>query len=271
MKIFYSKKKLVKELNGDPNIEFVPTMGSLHQGHLSLIKKAKSNSNKALVSIFINPKQFEKKTDYRKYPKNIKSDIKILEKSKVDYLYIPNYEDIYAFKIKNKIHLHLFSNKLCGKFRPGHFKGVINVVNRFIEIINPKSIYLGIKDYQQLILIKEHIKKNKLKTKIIACKTIRIKNGVALSSPNKKKKKKNIIIASNVYKYLKKNEKKIKESKNSTNINKFLLDLMSFGVKKIDYLECVNLYKFLKPKIKKKKFNIFIAYYLDDVRLIDNL
>ena len=157
MKIFKNKEDLKSEIINDKTICFIPTMGGLHKGHISLIKRAKKINNKTLVSIYVNPKQFSRKDDYKKYPRNLQNDIKILQKLKINYLYLPNNKDIFNFKTKNKIYLHRFSQKLCGKFRKGHFMGVLNVVNRFLEIIKPKYILLGLKDFQQLTLIEKHI------------------------------------------------------------------------------------------------------------------
>ena len=153
MKIFKDKHSLLKEISKTKGISFVPTMGGLHKGHISLIKKSKQSKLKTLVSIFVNPKQFNKKSDFRSYPRNMKKDLRQLKKLKINYLYIPSYKDIYGFKPKEKVFLDKFSKNLCGKFRRGHFKGVLNVMNRFIEIIKPKYIFLGKKDYQQLYLI----------------------------------------------------------------------------------------------------------------------
>ena len=161
MKIFKNKQILQSEILEDIDISFVPTMGGLHQGHLSLIKKAKNYKCKILVTIFINPKQFNKVSDFKNYPSNVSDDIKKLKKLKVDYLYLPSYKEVYGFKTVNKIFLNKFSSKLCGKHRKGHFEGVLNVINRFLEIIKLKYIYLGQKDFQQLILIKKHILKKK--------------------------------------------------------------------------------------------------------------
>ena len=159
-------------------------MGSLHKGHLKLIKMAKKKSNFVIVSIFINPKQFNSKRDFTTYPRTIKKDIELLKKLKVNCLFKPNYKDIFNFKTKKKVYIHPFSQKLCGKFRPGHFKGVVNVINRFLEIIKPKYIFLGKKDFQQLILIKKHIFKRKIKTIVIECNTIRFKKYLPFSSRN---------------------------------------------------------------------------------------
>ena len=271
MKIFKNKTRLLKEISNIKDITFVPTMGSIHKGHLSLIKKAKKESTNVLVSIYVNPKQFNSNFDFHKYPRNIKRDISLLKKNKVKYLYLPSYKDIYSFKPKKTIHLHKFSKKLCGKFRPKHFKGVINVVNRFIEIINPKSICLGFKDFQQLALIKLHINKNKIQTKVVACPTIRQRNGIAMSSRNIKLNKNEIEIANKVYKYIKKKKKEMLSVNLRKNKLKFVDEIKQFGVKKIDYLESVNLKTFKYTEKNIKNSNIFIAYYLGNVRLIDNL
>ena len=146
MKIFLSKTKLLNCINGEKNLGFVPTMGAIHLGHLSLIKKSKNQCSKTIVSIFINKPQFNKKSDYSKYPRRLKNDILSLQKSKVDYLYIPSKKQIYPNGLNKNIKINPVSKKLCGKFRPNHFKAVADVIDRFIKIIKPKKIYLGRKD-----------------------------------------------------------------------------------------------------------------------------
>jgi pantoate--beta-alanine ligase len=246
-------------------------MGGLHEGHISLIKQSKKTKLKTLVSIFVNPKQFNKKSDFKSYPRNTKKDIKQLKKLKINYLYIPTFNDIYGFKPKKKVFLDKFSKKLCGKFRKGHFEGVLNVVNRFIEIIKPKYIFLGKKDYQQIYLIKKHIETRKISSKIIECKTIREKNGIACSSRNSSLNKNQIKIASNIFYYLSNIKKKIKNDYSLFNVNKIKKDLIYLGASKIDYLENYNIKSFKKIKRPNKKFNLFIAYYIKNTRLIDNI
>jgi pantoate--beta-alanine ligase len=271
MKIFKNKTKLLKEISNIKDMSFVPTMGSIHKGHLSLIKKAKKKSNNILVSIYINPKQFSSDADFHKYPRNINKDIDLLKKIKVKYLYLPTYKDIYSFNPKSPIYLDKFSKKLCGKLYTSHFRGVINVVNRFVEIIKPASIFLGLKDFQQLALIKIHLKKNKIPTKIISCPIIRRNNGLAFSSRNVRLQKNQVVLAGKIYKYLKNNKKdiffKILENKKKNIIKKIKL----FGVKKVDYLECINIDTLGKTKVINENYNIFISYYLGKTRLIDNL
>jgi pantoate--beta-alanine ligase len=187
----------------------------------------------------------------------------LLRKLKVDYLYLPSYLDIFSFKSRNKIYLHNFSKKLCGKYRRSHFKGVVNVVNRFLEIAKPKYILLGKKDFQQLFLIKKHIEKNKINTKVISCNTVREKNGIACSSRNKNLSKKE-------FKNLSKIIKLIKKNKNSINRKEIFKIMKKEGVKKIDYVEFLNLKTLKKSKNLKSKFNIFLSFYLGKTRLIDN-
>jgi pantoate--beta-alanine ligase len=271
MKIFKNKTKLLREISNIKDISFVPTMGSLHNGHLSLIRKAKKKTKNILVSIYVNPKQFNLRSDFQKYPRKINKDIAMLKKMKIKYLYLPTHDDIYLFKPKSDIYLDQFSKKLCGKFKPGHFLGVINVVNRFIEIIKPRLIYLGLKDFQQLALIKLHFKKNKIKTKIVACPIIRGDNGIALSSRNYKLNNNQINIAGKVFTYLKNNKKKILNENSKKRQLLTINNIIKLGVSKIDYLECVNLKTLKKSKAEKNKINIFIAYYFNNIRLIDNL
>ena len=271
MKIFKDKHILQKEILKTKGTSFVPTMGGLHKGHISLIKQSKKSKFKTLVSIFVNPKQFNKKSDFRSYPRNTKRDIKLLKKLKIDYLYIPTFKDIYGFRPKNKIFLDKSSKKLCGKFRKGHFEGVLNVVNRFIEIIEPRYIFLGKKDYQQLFLIKKHIKKRKIKSKIIECKTIRENNGIACSSRNLNLSKSQMKIASNIFHYLSNLKKKLKKNYSLFKINKIKKDLIKLGANKIDYLENYNIKSFKKIKKPSKKYNLFFAYNIKKVRLIDNI
>ena len=271
MKIFKDKHSLQKEILKTEGISFVPTMGGLHKGHISLIKQSKKSKLKTLVSIFVNPKQFNKKSDFKSYPRNTKTDIKLLKKLKINYLYIPTFKDIYGFQTKNKVFLDKSSKKLCGKFRKGHFEGVLNVVNRFMEIIKPKYIYLGKKDFQQLYLIRKHFEKKKIKVKIVECKTIREANGIAYSTRNLSLTRDQMKIASNIYYYLFKLKKKIKKKYDLFKISEIKKDLINLGAKKIDYIENFNLKSFKKIKNTKKKFNLFIAYYIKNTRLIDNI
>jgi len=268
MIIFKSINKLNKEVNFKANIGFVPTMGALHKGHISLIKSSKSKCKKTLVSIFINPSQFNKANDYKNYPKNLSKDIKILKKFKVDYLLIPKIKEIYKYKKSMKIKLSKKDNVLCAKYRPGHFEGVLAVINQFLTNIKSKYIFLGEKDYQQIYLIKKFIK-NKFTTKVIQCKTIRLKNLLPYSSRNfllsKNDLKKALLVSSLLKKFYLSTKRNFKKKKN---LNK-IINIIKKNNIKVEYLELRNKNNFSK-KIKKNNFKIFISYYISNIRLIDN-
>ena len=269
MKIIKKINHLNKYISNVSNIGFVPTMGGLHNGHLSLIKESKKISNKTLVSIFVNPAQFDKKKDFLTYPRNLKKDLSKLKKTKVDCVFIPTSNEIYYPKRKREIKIKKKYKILCSNFRKGHFEGVLDVVERFLKIIHPKFIFFGEKDYQQYFLINEYFKR-KYKTKIVLCKTIRDKNKIALSSRNLLLKKDELKIASLIAKKLiifkNKIKKNLNNSKNLIQVKNFLNNRFRI---KIDYLEIRDKKK-LSKNFKKNNFKIFIAYHINKIRLIDN-
>ena len=269
MKIIYTKKQLVNFVLKQKNLGFVPTMGAIHVGHISLIKKSIKQSNKTIVTIFINKPQFNRKNDFLKYPRMLNKDISILAKLKVDYLYLPSKKQIYPNGPNNNIKISTFEKKLCGKYRPGHFKAIVDVIDRFIKIIKPAKIYLGEKDMQQLKIIEHFVKKNYSNIKVVGCKTIREKNGIACSSRNFLLSLNEKKIASMIYTYLKnKKQNLIMKKINLTTIKK---NVFKLGVDKIDYIEMIDTNKIIKPHKRNRKFRIFVAYYLRSTRLIDNI
>ena len=269
MKIIRNVKNLKETIANIPNLGFVPTMGALHKGHLKLIKKSINRSQKTLVSIYVNPTQFNKKKDFSKYPRNTKKDLQILKMQKVDFVFLPKTREIYKRQIRKNIKIHRKKNVLCGKFRKGHFEGVIDVIDRFLSLINPKYIFLGEKDFQQLFLIKNYVK-NKFKVKVVSCKTVRDKNYVALSSRNFLLSKKNLATAGKIAKKLKSFKNRLKNNQNfKKSINNIKNKLIEKYNIKLEYLELRN-EKDLSFFKKKNKFRIFISYYINKVRLIDN-
>ena len=268
MKIIISKNKLKALIHNQKKLGFVPTMGSIHLGHISLIKKSISQSKKTIVSIFINKYQFNRKKDYKNYPRTLKSDISKLAKLKIDYLFLPSFKQIYPRGPNKKIKINNFSKNLCGEFRPGHFKSVADVIDRFIKIIKPKKIYLGEKDFQQLVILEKFIKKNHKNTSVVRCKTIREKNGIALSSRNFLLTLSEKKTASKIYKLLYNNKRKIINNKIPMKILK--KKFLKLGVKKIDYIKILDVNKLGKLYKKNHRYRIFIAYYLGFTRLIDN-
>ena len=269
MKIFKSFNVLNKEINFNENIGFVPTMGSLHNGHLSLVKLAKSKSKKILVSIYINPAQFNDKKDFQKYPRSLKKDISKLIKLKVDYLFLPSDSEIYKKGVSKKIKISQKDKIMCAKHRKGHFEGVLAVVNRLIKNINVKIIFLGEKDFQQIYLIKKYVL-NKFGIKSISCKTVRNKNKLPLSSRNILLSKKNLIKSEKISQLLLNFRNKIKKNISNTNLLKIYKSKINNLCDKIEYFEIRNK-KNLSKNININNFKIFIAYRQNKVRLIDNI
>ena len=268
MIIFKSINNLKKKLNFSKNIGFVPTMGAIHEGHLSLINQSKKKCDKTVVSIFINPKQFNNKLDFKNYPRNLNKDIKLLKKNKVDYLLLPKYDELFRVNLRKKIRLKNKDRILCAKYRPGHFEGVLHVINQYLNLIQPKFIFLGEKDYQQYHLISNFIK-DKFITRAHLCKTIRQNNLYALSSRNKLLKNKDLHILKSVTMIIKKFYFSLKkEKKNVKNLGHTKMLLEKTGIN-LEYLEIRNKINFSK-KISKGNFKIFIAYYFKNIRFIDN-
>jgi len=255
-------------------IGFVPTMGYLHKGHISLIKKAKEECDYVVVSIFVNPTQFCPGEDFDRYPRDIKRDIKILENEKVDLLFNPDIDEMYKKDHKTWVIVDEISDIYEGKFRPGHFKGVCTVVIKLFNIIQPDKAYFGWKDFQQLIIIKKMVDDLNIPVEIIGCPTIREDDGLAASSRNvylnEEERKKALCL----YKALKKIEEMIKKEK--------IYDcevLIKEGKKiiekeegvEIQYLDIVNMDNMKKIKKIEGRVAIIGAIKIGNVRLIDNL
>ena len=270
MKILLNNQTLNRKIRPFDDIGFIPTMGGIHEGHISLIKRSKKICKKTIVSIFVNPKQFNNNKDFKTYPINIKKDLSILKKIKgIDFIYIPKFKDIYETKRKSKIKIAKKDKILCAKFRKGHFEGVLDVMDRLTNLIKPKKIFMGKKDFQQLFLVKNYIEK-KYKIKVVGCKTIRNKNKLALSSRNFLFNKDDLIIAEKISKTFFLVKRNIKINKD---IKKYLLEIKrnmqkKFNIK-IEYLELRNEKNLLISK-KSIGSKIFVSYYLKGIRLIDN-
>ena len=270
MKLIRQITDLNKAINKEKRLGFVPTMGGLHNGHEALIKASKKKCKKTLVTIFVNPTQFNSKNDYKTYPRNLSKDLRILKKLKVNFVYLPTVDQIFGDKKLTKITLTKSQKILCAKFRKGHFEGVLDVLNRFVRLISPKSIFMGEKDFQQFFLVKNFIEK-KYNTRVYLCKTVRDSGMVALSSRNSLLNKTNhktlglvinrlIDLKKTIYKDRKNSKKKIIMTKKDL-IKKFNI--------KFEYLECRNITN-LSTNINNKSFKLFMSCYLNKVRLIDN-
>jgi pantoate--beta-alanine ligase len=269
MKIILEKKKLSKFTYNKKSLGFVPTMGGIHAGHVSLIKRSIYECKITIVSIFVNKQQFNNRKEFVKYPRVLKNDISKLKKLKIDILYLPRHKDIYPKGYNKKIKISSFKKKLCGRFRSGHFEGVADVIDRFIKSINPSKIYFGEKDFQQLKILEDFIKKRHSNCIVVPCKTIREKNGIACSTRNNLLNNNEKILASKIYKLIKNNKKKLIQGK--IKLNKIKNIIYSMKVKKIDYIEILNINKIIRPFKKGSNYKIFLAYYLNKTRLIDNI
>ena len=270
MKIILNNRDLSKILRPFNDIGFVPTMGGIHEGHISLIKRSIQSNKKTIVSIFVNPKQFNDIKDFKSYPSNIKEDLAILKKiKKLDFIYIPKFKDIYENKKQSNIKINKKDKILCAKYRKGHFEGVLDVMNRLTLLIRPKKIFMGKKDFQQFFLVRNYIEK-KFSTKVIGCKTIRNKNKLALSSRNYLLNKQELKDVEKISKTFLNLKNKIKNSKN---INSFLKksknDLEKFFDIKIEYLENRST-KNLSISNKYRGSKVFLSYFYKNIRLIDN-
>jgi pantoate--beta-alanine ligase len=248
-------------------IAFVPTMGSLHDGHLTLIKNAKKNADIVIVSIFVNKAQFNDVKDYELYPQNLESDIKMLEEVNVDALFCPSASEIYDENFSFKIIPTTMVDCLCAKNRVGHFDGVALIITKLFNIVNPHFAYFGEKDFQQLAIIKKLVKDLNFDLEIFGVETVRESSGLAMSSRNKRLSEDAKIKASMLYKIL--NE--IKNNPQIIDVKKH--ELLENGFEKIDYLEIRNEdnLKLNMNLFSSQKRRIFIAVYLEGVRLIDNL
>ena len=277
MNLFTTYKALTLHIksNSFNRIGLVPTMGSLHEGHLGLIIKAIKQNDIVIVTIFINPTQFDDKLDFIKYPKNIDEDLKKIRGFNSNILvYSPNVEDLYNNKIiSKKFDFNNLDKIMEGKYRKSHFNGVATIVYKLLSVFKPTNAYFGEKDYQQLIIIKALVLQKKIKTKIISCKTIRNKNGLALSSRNLLLTNEETNLAPLIYKTL----KKVKFFKNKMSQNEILVYVKKIfndqNEFKLEYFKILN-EKTLTPvdNLKKEKnLRAFIAVRLGKTRLIDNI
>ncbi|NQX86293.1 MAG: pantoate--beta-alanine ligase [Flavobacteriaceae bacterium] len=275
-----AKAELIKSISSlrrnGKSIGFVPTMGALHQGHLSLIEKCLEDNDLVVVSIFVNPTQFDNAEDLDKYPRTLAQDITLLKtlSSFKIMVYAPSVEDIYGGTVDAvNYDFDGLEYEMEGAFRMGHFDGVGTIVKRLFEIVKPDFAYFGEKDFQQLQIIKKLVKKHEIPVKVIGCPIFRAANGLAMSSRNSRLKPDYKKEAPFIYKIL--TTAKLKFGTKSANkvtewvIKQFeahkLLNLEYFTIADVETL------KPIKRKSKKKQYRAFIAVYADDVRLIDNI
>ena len=252
-------------------IGLVPTMGYLHSGHISLIKRAKKDCDLVVVSIYVNPTQFGPGEDYKRYPRDLERDKELAEAAGANLLFAPSNKEMYPDGYHTFIYVEKLSERLCGISRPTHFRGVATVVAKLFNIVKPDKSYFGWKDAQQLIVIKKMVKDLNLKVKVIGLPTVREKDGLAVSSRNKYLSEKERKIAPALYQALVKAKRMVNSGeRNAEKILKEAKKIIEGRKIKIDYLKVVNLTDLADIKRIEKNALIAVAAYLGKTRLIDN-
>jgi pantoate--beta-alanine ligase len=259
------------------DIAFVPTMGALHKGHLSLIEQAKDKNTKTVVSIFVNPTQFTNPHDLKNYPRTVRSDLEKLKSADTDVVFIPSVDEMYpegnAENQKEDFDFNELEEVMEGKFRPGHFKGVAQVVSKLFEIVKPDKAYFGEKDFQQLAIIRQLVKQKKYPIEIIGCETIREADGLAMSSRNAlltEEHRKDAPLISKALFFIRDNSRQYALNE----IKKKAIEMIEeSGRLKVEYLEIADEEK-LQPALnwnEAKHLRAFVSVKAGNVRLIDNV
>ena len=277
MKVLKSKKTLIdyveRQREMGKKIGFAPTMGALHEGHLSLYKAAKKENDEVISSIFVNPTQFNNPDDFQKYPKTLEKDLELLEKAGVDAVYVPNVEEMYPDGLNSKkYNFDGLENEMEGKYRPGHFDGVGTIVEELFRQVQPHNAYFGEKDYQQLAIIKKMVEKTKLPVKIHGVPTLREEDGLAMSSRNVRLTETQRKEATIIYETLTKVKEWFKVI-SLEEIKQKVTDIFRNSNFELEYFVIADeeMLKEANAIDENKEYRAFIVAYADTVRLIDNM
>lgn len=255
-------------------IGFVPTMGYLHKGHMSLVRRSVRENDITIVSIFVNPTQFGPKEDFDRYPRDFKRDLRMLKLAGVDVLFYPSVEKMYPERFYTYVECEYITDVLCGRFRPGHFRGVTTVVAKLFNITKPDISYFGQKDAQQAIVIKKMVEDLNMDVKIKVMPIVREKDGLAMSSRNTyltPEERKDAVI---LYRALLKAKELVRKGEiNPTKIKKLMRKMISqkTTVRKIEYIEIVNLNDLRAVSTVNQQVLIALAVWIGKTRLIDNI
>ena len=266
------KKKIISLRSEGKSIGFVPTMGALHIGHVSLIKQAKENNDIVICSIFVNPNQFNDKNDLVNYPRMEDQDCILLKENSCDLVFIPAVEEVYPEPDSRNFEFGILDKILEGKFRPGHFNGVAQVVSRLFDLVNPHRAYFGLKDYQQVMIIKKLVDFLNLDVEIIPCEIVRESDGLAFSSRNALLTEEERKLAPVIYKLLKKAEELISGNSIEFVKQQIVKDLQKYPLLRLDYFEICRpeTLSIINPIENKVPAIALIAVFIGKVRLIDN-
>lgn len=254
-------------------IGLVPTMGYLHEGHMSLVNMSVQHNDFTVLSVFVNPVQFGPNEDFERYPRDIDRDIKMAETAGVDVVFSPSVSEMYPDGYKTYVEVEGITNILCGRTRPGHFKGVTTVVNKLFNIVQPDRAYFGQKDAQQVVVIKKMVKDLNMNLEIVTCPIVREKDGLAMSSRNVylsgEERKSALILSKSLFEA----EELIKKGKTGKeNILKYITDrIKSEKSAQIDYIEIINAETLDSIEFLKGRVLIALAVKFGNTRLIDNV
>lgn len=260
-------------LHQGKTIGLVPTMGYLHEGHLSLIRRAKEENDYVIVSVFVNPTQFGPNEDYDKYPRSLQQDSHLCENMEVDILFYPSVEEMYPTPYYTYVEVEKITNKLCGASRPGHFRGVTTVVNKLFNIVKPNRAYFGQKDAQQIVVIQQMVKDLNMDVEVVSCSIVREADGLALSSRNSylnEEERKAALILSQCLFHAK--ERMISGEKSACKIKKIIeQNIQKESLVSIDYVSIVDATSLEDIEKLEKNILIALAVKIGNTRLIDNI
>jgi pantoate--beta-alanine ligase len=279
MKIFEKQAELKSFLKSistkNSTLGFVPTMGALHDGHLSLLRQSIESNTISVISIFVNPTQFNNSEDLEKYPRTLEHDVaKVKTVSDSIIIYAPTVDDIYeGHTISEHFDFDGLEKQMEGSFRPGHYDGVGTVVKRLFEIVQPTNAYFGEKDLQQLQVVKKLVEKLKLNVNIVQCPIYREKNGLAMSSRNERLTENEKKEAALIYKILKASRSKFKNSSAASISNWVEKTLQNHKLIRLEYFQIADENSLLPclRKNKNRKYRAFIAVLINNIRLIDTI
>ena len=271
MKVLYSVEEIQLWRNQISNLKigFVPTMGALHEGHIELVNECKAITDISVVSIFVNPTQFNDQNDLKKYPSSLENDLRFLQKANVDVVFIPDYADLYFGEDQLEVDIKGLDFKLEGESRPGHFDGVIRVLSIFFKLLNPSLSFFGEKDFQQVLVVEQLVDQHFSHIQLVRCPTSREPNGLARSSRNKHLSSDEFIKAGEIFQIL---------NWFKTQVNQYNIKDMLFSAKEklsnsfdVEYLELRDEAELNQVTDSLLNSRLFVAVKLSNIRLIDNI
>ncbi len=277
MKVFHTIQEIKdfvrSQRSENKSIGFVPTMGALHEGHISLVNQAVKHCDICVVSVFVNPTQFNDPKDLETYPRTLEADCKLLEEAGVEAVFSPSVEEIYPEEDTRTFEVGTVAEVMEGAHRPGHFQGVMQVVSKLFDIVEPDKAFFGEKDFQQIAVIKAMLKLLKSKVEIVPCPIVREASGLALSSRNQRLTEEERVIASNIYRVLRESQKLVGEKSPKELIQWVTNELNQIELLEVEYFEIVDAETLLSVKNWSEAEHIqgCITVYCNEVRLIDNI